>query len=89
MTVDEVIKGMKAHVVDRLAKIIALIPKEEESLLATLKDNQSSLAFAAPELDGFWAEEISNNLSEQIPESMPEEWQQKVYDVWMSSPGEG
>ena len=37
-------------------KILNVIPETEDELIAELKDNQSSVSFAAPELMSMWVE---------------------------------
>jgi len=65
-----------------IKNIINEIPNSEESFISQLKDNQSSVHFAAPELMNMWWNEVHSTLCSYIPEKPNQEWQFKVLSIF-------
>ncbi|MBU5333578.1 hypothetical protein KQI61_15370 [Anaerocolumna aminovalerica] len=65
-------------------KILNVIPETEDELIAELKDNQSSVSFAAPELMSMWWNEVHTTLCEYIfNENELDSWKETVRQIFV------
>ena len=61
--------------------MLEVIPEENERLIYSLKDIQSSFAFSSPEMVSFWWNECANILNSEIPDRL-ENWHFKLADIF-------
>ena len=65
---------------DVLKLVIAEVPSNEESLIASLKDLKSSAEFAAPEMQSMWWKELGELLNDEIAEPN-EQWHFNIMKI--------
>jgi len=73
---------MNRNLVNIIQQMIDEIPITEQDFINSLKDNQNSVSYAAPELMSMWWNEVVDTLWDFIPETPTEEWQFKVLSIF-------
>ena len=73
---------MNRNLVNIIQQMIDEIPITEQDFINSLKDNQNSVSYAAPELMSMWWNEVHETLWYFIPEKPNKEWQFKILSIF-------
>ena len=65
-----------------IVEMLTEIPESEQDLIIELRDNLSSVVYAAPELISMWWQEVYSTLWGHMPEHPTEEWQYKILSIY-------
>lgn len=73
---------MGRNLMSVIDEILMNMPDTETKFKYQLKDNKSSVSCAAPELMGFWWNNVYETLLDNIPNKPTEEWQYKILSIF-------